>query len=65
MKDDDISLGFLRRRWQRRQASGPETVHRTYGEGPRAQDPAASGVRRSPEPGFARLKAAAGQEREG
>jgi hypothetical protein len=47
------------------QVSGPETVHRTYGEGPRAQDPAVSGVRRSAELGFARLKAAAGQEREG
>jgi hypothetical protein len=65
MSDDGASLAFLGRRWQRRQASGRETVHKTYGERPRAQDPAASGVRRPAKPGFARLKAAAGQEREG
>jgi hypothetical protein len=65
MRGKRPSLVFLRRRWQGRQASGPETVHKTYGEGPRAQDPAASGVRRPAKAGFARLKAAAGQEREG
>jgi NitT/TauT family transport system ATP-binding protein len=43
-------LAFLGSRWQRRQASGRETVPETYGERPRAQDPAASGSRlaRSP-----------------
>ena len=49
---------FLGRRWQVSQASGAETVRKGYGEATRAQDPAASGVRRVLEPGSARLKAA-------
>src|SRR5215218_2395779 len=48
------ALSGLGRRWQGRQASGRETVHKAYGERPRAQNPAASGVRRAAKPGFAR-----------
>jgi len=51
--------GLLGRRWQRSQPSGAETVQKGYGEAARAQDPAANGIRREPEPGSARRNAAA------